>query len=161
MRSQEVGVTKTPKCPIACNINRVETTTPPPAPPIPIYSILLYYRLWPCGIANCAHADKGEWVTNLRKSQQAWLARENQDRPHRAVKETSNHILKEAPQVWLTRESQPSQDTLPLTQVGCTQSTGENSIKNQSQTRLLETNQIKLQRQSYKFLKRPAHIVAK
>ena len=38
-----------------------------PALPSPIYYIPLYYRLWTCGIANCVHDYKGEWVTNIRK----------------------------------------------------------------------------------------------
>ena len=115
-----------------------------PALPIPIYSILLYYRLWSRGISNCAHANKGEWMTNLRKSQQAWLARQDKESPQWAVKETSNHILKEALQVWLARDSCPSQDTLTLTQVGFPQSTGGNYTKNQIQTRLIEVNKIKV-----------------
>ena len=130
-----------PKFPIACNINRAERKKFP-ALPSPIDYILIYYHLQPRGIANCAHAKELEWVKTLIKSQQSWLARENQDRPQRAVKETSNQILKEATQVWLARESQPSQYTLPLTQVGYPKSNGGNYITNQIQTRLLELNQI-------------------
>ena len=132
-----------------------------PALPSPKYYILLYYRLWPRGISNCAHANEGEWVKNLRKSQQALIMRENQYRPQRSVKETSNQILKVSPQVWLAREIRPSQDTLPLAQVGCPQSTGVNYINNQIQTRIIEVNQIKVKRKSYKYLKRPAQIIVK
>ena len=50
MRYQEVGVAKTPKFPIACNINRVETTkiTSPPNPNR-LYSTLLL----PLALRHC------------------------------------------------------------------------------------------------------------
>ena len=70
-------------------------------------------------------------------------------------------ILNEAPQVWFARESPPSQGDFPLTQVVCPQSTGGYYIKTKSQTRLLEAKQMNVQRQSYKFLKRTAHIITR
>ena len=58
------------------------------------------------------------------------------------------NILKEAPKVYLMRECTPIQGTLPLTHMGYPQSTKGYYIKTQSQTRILEVKQIKVQRQS-------------
>ena len=95
-----------------------------PGPTSPITYFLISYCLWPHGSANCAHAAKGEWVMTHRESQQAWLVREKQGKYRREVAEILDKIPKGAPQVCLTREIPPSQGTLYLNQVGCTQSTG-------------------------------------
>ena len=66
----------------------------------------------------------------------------------RGMSENSQNIFQEALKSCLTREIPPSRGILPLTHVGCPQSTGGHYIKNKSQTRLLEVKQIKVQSKS-------------
>ena len=128
-------------------------------PTILLIYFLLYYRLCPGGSARCTHATERQWVMTKRESQQEWLVREKWGIYQREAEENLCTIMKEAPQAQFARESPPSQGTLPLTQMRFPQSTEGHYSNNQSQKRLLEVKQIKVQIQSYKCLKTPDQLI--
>ena len=117
-----------------------------PDPPKILIYFLPYYRLWPCGSANCAHAAEGEWATPHIESQKAWFERKKWGTYQREV------------QVCITRERPTSHIDLPLTHMVCTQSTGvqnEAKYKNiayptgASQVQILVRSQLDYQLYQY------------
>ena len=141
VKSHKVGVTPPFKTPSRCNNYRVNTKKIP-VPPSPLLYFLLYYLIWPHRRSNCTHTYKGEQVSPQVQAHQGFMARQTQGMYQKDVVENLHQILQYKPQVWLTKEIQPGQDILSLTHMVCPKSTGGQQ-KTQSQTSLLEGNQIK------------------